>query len=219
MTSPHVADDRLDDYVDGLLDAPALEATHAHLASCAECAARLAELRDLLALSTAERRAVEPPAELWPRVVASTIEWPRVRRRVLRSMRAPLLVMAALLVVLSSVATAWVVTRASAVARAGAVVPSLSTLVEEDAAFDRALAELERATTDAAEGARVRELRRGLAVADADLRGAPDDETLFRALAERERVLKEVRRVLGEPVRPPRAPTPPLPTSPIVERR
>src|SRR5512132_422825 len=189
MTSPHVADDRLDDYVDGLLDAPALEATHAHLASCAECAARLAELRDLLALSTAERRAVEPPAELWPRVVASTIEWPRVRRRVLRSMRAPLLV------VLSSVATAWVVTRASAVARAGAVVPSLSTLVEEDAAFDRALAEVERATTDAADGARVRELRHDLAVADADLRGAPDDEALVRALAARERVLKEVRRV------------------------
>ena len=213
MSSPHVADDRLDDYVDGLLDAPTFETTRAHLADCAACGARLAELRDLLALSTAERRAVEPPAELWPLVVASTIEGARVRRRVLRSMRAPLLVMAALLVALSSAATAWVVTRASAVVHGDAVVPSLTSILEEDAAAGRSLAAREREPGAVAPD-RIHELRQRLAAADAALRNAPDDEALYGALAMRERVMREVRPVLGGVPQPPRAPRAPLPPVP-----
>ena len=210
LPSPHLADDRLDDYLDGLLAGPAREATRAHLAGCAACAARLAELRALLALSAAERRPVEPPAELWPLVVASTIEWPRLRRQVLRSMRVPLLVMAALLVALSAATTAWVVTRVSAISHADAAAPSLSSILEEDAALDHALAGLDH-EHGPVERARVRELRQHLAAADAGLRRATDDEAFYLALAARERVAKEIRSVLGRGPRPPRAPVPPSP--------
>lgn len=210
LPSPHLADDRLDDYADGLLAGPALDAAHAHLAHCAACAARLAELRDLLALSAAERRPVEPPAELWPLVVASTIAWPRLRRQVLRSMRVPLLVMAALLVALSAATTAWVVTRVPAFVHADAAAPSLSSILEEDADFDRALAGLDH-EHGPVERARVRELRQRLAAADARLRTASDDEAFYLALAERERVVKEIRPLFGQAPRPPRAPVPASP--------
>jgi Predicted transmembrane transcriptional regulator (anti-sigma factor) len=92
MQSPHIGDDRLDDFVDGLLDPSAREATAAHLANCAFCSARLDELRALLTGSAEMRRPVAPPAELWPLVVSSTVEWRRVRRQVLRSLNAPLAV-------------------------------------------------------------------------------------------------------------------------------
>ena len=82
MTTPavrqHLSDDRLDDLADGLLDAATVHAANAHLASCAECTGRFAELRELLARSASARQPVEPPAHLWPLVVASTIEFPSV---------------------------------------------------------------------------------------------------------------------------------------------
>lgn len=210
LPSPHLADDRLDDYADGLLDAAARDATRAHLDGCAACAARLAELRHLLALSAAERRPVEPPAELWPLVVASTIEWPRLRQQVLRSMRVPLLVMAAILIALSAAATAWVVPRLSAIVHADAAAPSLSTILDEDADYDRDLAGLDH-EHGPVERARVRDLRQRLAAADARLRGASDDEAFYLALAERERVVKEIRPLFGRAPRPPRAPVPASP--------
>ena len=203
--APHLADARLDDYADGLLDAPARAAAGAHVAECASCAARLEELRALLALSAAERRPVEPPPELWPLVVASTVERPRMRRRLLRSIRAPLAMAALVLVVLSSATTAWVVTRGSG--RGPAAEPAVRVVLSEDAALDRALAAHER------EGGpipreRAADLRARLAAADDAIRRAPDDEALYRALAERERVVREIRRVLGMGPRPPRPPVP-----------
>ena len=215
LPSPHLADDRLDDYADGLLAGAALDAAQAHLAHCAACAARLTELRELLSLSAAERRPVEPPAELWPLVVASTIEWPRLRRQALRSMRVPLLVMAMLLVALSAATTAWVVTRVSAIVHADAAAPSLSSILDEDADYDRDLAGLDH-EHGPVERARVRELRQRLAAADSRLRGASDDEAFYLALAERERVVKEIRPLFGRAPRPPRAP---VPVSPNAEPR
>jgi hypothetical protein len=203
-SSPHLTDDRLDDYADGLLDAPDHEAASAHLAACAGCAARLEELRTFLALSAAARRQVEPPAELWPLVVASTVARPRMRRLVLRSIRAPLAVWAAVLVLLSSVTTAWVVTR---VALGGDGAPPVAPYLREDAAFDRALAERDHEQGPVAR-ARIAELRARLAAVDAAIRSAPNDEALYRALAERERVTAEIRPVLGRGPRPPRAPVP-----------
>jgi hypothetical protein len=202
--SPHLADERLDDYVDGLLDAPARAAAQAHLAACARCAAALDELRTLLALSAAERGPVEPPAALWPRVVAATSERAFVRRRLLRSLRAPLLAAAVVLVALTSWATARVASRAPADVAGHAA----RVVLDEDAALDRMLE-----SRDAERGPipreRIRTLRARLAAADASIRGAPDDEALYRALAERERVLADVRAVLGRGPRPPRPPIPP----------
>ena len=205
LPSPHLADDRLDDYVDGLLDTRAGEAARAHLGACASCSARLEELRALLSRSVAERRPVEPPPELWPLVVASTVELPRLRRQVLRSVRAPLAAAAIFLVALSSMTTVWVVRRAPVGVQP--VAPPLRAVLEENAALDRALASHDREHGPIPRE-RIAELRERLAAADAALRGAPDDEALYRALAERERVLKEIRAVLGQGPRPPRAPVP-----------
>lgn len=57
---------------------------------------------------------VEPPPELWPLVVASTIERTRLRRQVLRSLRVPLAIAAIVLIVVSSATTVWVVRQLSA---------------------------------------------------------------------------------------------------------
>ena len=208
MTAPprpmHLADEQLDDYVDGLLESSAHDRARAHLAECAECASRLEELRTLLTLSTAERRAVEPPAELWPLVVASTLAWPQLRRRVLRSLRVPLAAAAIALVLLSVATTSWIVERLST-GSGGA--PSITAYVNEDASLDRALAARDHEHGPVSRE-RIAELRAKLAAADGAIRRAADDEALYRALAERERVLAEIRPVLGRAPQRPRAPTP-----------
>lgn len=56
---------------------------------------------------------VEPPPELWPLVVASTIERTRLRRQVLRSLRVPLAIAAIVLIVVTSATTVWVVRQLS----------------------------------------------------------------------------------------------------------
>lgn len=206
--TPHPGDDRLDDYVDGLLDAAAHEDTRAHVAACASCAVRLEELRGLLALSATARRGEAPPAELWPLVVAATVQRAPLRRQLLRSMRAPLAAAALILVLLSSATTAWVVTRGSALVHGtNGAAPSLPTVLADDAALDRTLAGRDHDHGPIARE-RIGELRRELATVDAALRRAPDDEALYRALADRERVLNDIRPVLGRAPRAPRAPLP-----------
>ena len=204
LHAPHLADERLDDYVDGLLDAPERETARLHLQECARCAARLDELRALLARSAAERRDVAPPAELWPLVVASTVGQARARRTALRAIRAPLVTAAMVLVALSSLSTAWLVTRFST---REASAPPVAAYLREDAELDRALAARDHDHGPIARP-RVAELRARLAGADAAVRRATDDEALYRARAERERVLREIRPVLGRGPRPPRPPTP-----------
>lgn len=147
---------------------------------------------------------VEPPPELWGLVVASTVHRPRLRRQLLHSLRAPLALAAVVLVVLFSATTAWVASRLTSRADgAAAAAPALAA----DAALDRRLAARDHEHGPIAPE-RVGALRAQLAGVDAALRHAPDDEALYRALAERERVLKEIRPVLG--IGPPasRAPMP-----------
>ena len=208
MTSPlrslHLSDDRLDDFVDGLLDPAAREAATEHLRECTDCSARLDELRTLLTRSAEMRRPVQPPPELWPLVVASTSEWPRVRRQVLRSLNVPLAAAALVLVVLSSTMTAWVVTRASGDGTAAVVTAAL----REDATMDGTLSGRDHEHGPIARE-RVQELRRRLSATDAALRSAPDEETLYRSLAARERLLGEIRSVLGMGPPAPRAPIAP----------
>lgn len=206
MTPPrrsvHLGDDRLDDFVDGLLDAAARDETAAHLEGCPACSARLDELRTLLTRSAELRRPIEPPAELWPLVVAATSEWPRVRRLVLRSLNVPLAAAALVLVVLSSAMTAWVVTRSSSDGTTAVVVAAL----REDATLDGTLARRDHEHGPVARE-RIQELRRRLSITDAALRRAPDEETLYRSLAQRVRLIGEIRSVLG--MGPP-APRPPV---------
>ena len=84
--------------------------------------------------------------------------------------------------------------------------PAISAYVAEDASFDHALAARDHEHGPVSRE-RIAELRAKLATADDGIRRAPDDEALYRALAERERVLAEIRTVLGRAPHPPRAPT------------
>lgn len=149
----HPHEERVHDYVDGLLAATYRETVEAHLASCATCRAEVESIRRLIAAAAALPRSVEPPASLWRAVAARTVERgevavgatgpsqgvrpaevaPRRARgrvlwlgaRTLRSVRWELAAAAAVLVALSSVVTA-VVVRDGTGGPAGGDAPSLA---------------------------------------------------------------------------------------------
>ena len=62
----HELDVRLDDWVDGALDAGPPPEVESHLAGCAPCRERERQLRQLLAHAAALPRSVAPPRDLWP---------------------------------------------------------------------------------------------------------------------------------------------------------
>jgi len=62
----HEVDERLDDWVDGELDAGAAAEVEAHLASCADCQAQERRLRQLLAHAASLPRSLTPARDLWP---------------------------------------------------------------------------------------------------------------------------------------------------------
>lgn len=106
----HLTEASLGDFVDGMLDPASYREAESHLAVCAECGRAVQELRELRSWTSAHRAAVRAPAELWPLVAASTIHVRRVRRQVLRSMRALLLV-AGLVLVAATAAVTWRIAR------------------------------------------------------------------------------------------------------------
>ena len=65
--------DRLDDYVDGLLPEEERQAVETHLEACEECRREVAGLRSLLADVSALPRNVQPGRDLWPDVAARTV--------------------------------------------------------------------------------------------------------------------------------------------------
>jgi hypothetical protein len=70
--------DRIDDLVDGTLDAAAVRELEAHLATCASCARRAADLRAIRATARALERHLPPPGA-WA-AIASRIEADAARR-------------------------------------------------------------------------------------------------------------------------------------------
>lgn len=58
--------DRLDDYVDGLLDGDGRESVARHLLACQDCRREETQLRALLAVAASLAHEVPPPADLWP---------------------------------------------------------------------------------------------------------------------------------------------------------
>jgi anti-sigma factor RsiW len=60
--------DRIDDYVDGVLDPGAVADVERHLGSCADCRDQAAALRRLIERADALDRAVEPERDLWPSI-------------------------------------------------------------------------------------------------------------------------------------------------------
>lgn len=148
--------EQLSDYLDGALDAPERHALEEHLAGCDECRTTLDELRAIVAQANA-LAPVEPATDLWP-AIAARIESERElmmplpaegrrvsarggsRRRL--SFTIPQLAAAAVVLVLASGGSAWMLRGGNAVAPtaiapAGAVVPVSSGSTDAD------LAELE----------------------------------------------------------------------------
>ena len=85
--TPHLTDERLDDYVDGALSDSERAFAEEHLASCERCRRAVGDTRELIATAQRQRVPVAAPAELWPLIASSTIHLAAVRRQVLASMR------------------------------------------------------------------------------------------------------------------------------------
>lgn len=101
----------LDDFLDGLLTEPEAAAVRDHAAICSRCAARLADSTALRERVAELPRSIAPPDDLWPGI-AARIEAGRVVRG--RFGRRALLAAAAALLIVASVATAYLVGRRQA---------------------------------------------------------------------------------------------------------
>ena len=120
--SPHLTDEQLDDYVDGVMAGAERSSAEAHLARCDRCRRALGDTRELLVLAQRERAPVAAPAELWPLVASSTIHLAAVRRAVIRSMRG-MLVAGALAIAAATAVVTWRLARWTA-PRAARVEPA-----------------------------------------------------------------------------------------------
>jgi len=70
--------ERIDDLVDGVLDAESAAALTVHLAGCADCARERDALLALRAATRALPRAVEPARDLWPAIARRTAKQRRI---------------------------------------------------------------------------------------------------------------------------------------------
>lgn len=186
----HLADDRLNDHVDGLLDPATEAAVTRHLARCAECAAEVASLRHFRAATGALPRTLDPGVDLRPAIRTEAARRAAGRQRVRAGSRRE-----------RPVSPAFLATAAAAVVAVGLLTLALgrgaggngpasaplaspepeATILALDREYARAAAELE-ATLDAATG--------GLAPGTARLVRTNVD-AVDRALAESRRALLE----------------------------
>jgi len=190
-------DERLDDYVDGVLAAADARAVEAHLASCAACREAERETRRLLAHAAALPRSVAPPRDLWPgiertiareRRFAGPFAWGR-----------PMTLAAAATIVLAVLAAVlWREAPASgvqtvAIPSAGATLEPVSSLAVADPALAEAEREYEAAATTLLAVLQQRRSR----LAPGDLALVEDNVAVI------DRALGEVREALAkDPVNP-----------------
>lgn len=154
MTEKHPREDELNDYVDGEPSARNADIA-AHVASCSECAATVAALTSLRADAAALTRDIAPPIDLWPAIAQRTVLAPaRSRWAALHTLRLPLAAAAVLLIVASSVTT-WMLTRPAADApiatgptAAADGAASLVAFAPADLVYRQAIADLEKALVE-----------------------------------------------------------------------
>ena len=108
----HEWTDRIDDFLDGRLDAAEEKDLQTHIAGCPSCTAELASIRELRDLAAGLPRSLEPARDLWPGIEARVSETKVVRGRFGRR---AFLAAAAAVVVVSSVVTAYFIGRSQAV--------------------------------------------------------------------------------------------------------
>ena len=110
----HLTEERLNDWVDGLLDEADARAAEAHVAACGTCAADADRLRRLLDMAAHLPASIDPPEGTWEGIAARTFDLGRTRRAVLYDLRMPLAAAAMVLVALGAGATALVLRAAPA---------------------------------------------------------------------------------------------------------
>jgi predicted anti-sigma-YlaC factor YlaD len=190
-------DERLDDYVDGVLATIDARAVEAHLASCAACREAERSMRQLLAHAAALPRAAAPPRDLWPDI-ERTIARDR-RFAGLFAWGQPMMLAAAAAIVLAVLAAVlWREAPASGVQTVA--IPSASpTLVPVSslAVADPALAEAEREYEAAATTLLAVLQQRRSRLAPEDLARVEDNVAMI------DRALVEVRAAIAkDPVNP-----------------
>ena len=104
----HPNETQLNDYADGELAESKHDAIAEHLTGCAECAAVVKGLRELLADAAALPASIEPPFHLWQRVRGRTISPRPTRARMFWELRVPLAAAAMVLIVAASAVTWWI---------------------------------------------------------------------------------------------------------------
>jgi anti-sigma factor RsiW len=146
--------DRLSEYLDEELTPDERAQLEAHLASCAECAVTLEELRDVVAHARA--LPARPPADdLWPGIEPRVLSDPRstvvpfqVRAMRRFSFTLPQLVAAGLALMVMSGGGVWVLQhggRATSMPPIAAADPSVVPAALSDPRYDEAIADLEQA--------------------------------------------------------------------------
>ena len=173
---------RLSEYLDG--DLPASERTvlEAHLPSCAECRATLAQLRRVVA--RAQALDDKPPtADLWPAIARHvgvvSLDARRARRRV--SFTVPQLAAAAVALTLLSAGSAWLLERRQPARRASQSNTTTSPILtnvgtyEANPRYAAAVADLERVVAQGRnrlDTATVRVIEKNLGIIDRAIRDA-----------------------------------------------
>lgn len=147
----HPTEERLNDYVDGLLSGGEAEVLERHMEGCAACRAEVEGVRGLLACVAELPREVSPPPEVWEAVRDETLDRPAGRWGALWGVRYGLAAAAVLLVALSSTLTVVLVGGGDAdpvpLAQAPAPAPSPEA-VAVPASFQEAEAEYVRTAAD-----------------------------------------------------------------------
>jgi anti-sigma-K factor RskA len=106
MNDMHPTEERLNDFVDGLLEGETRDGVEAHLDRCAACRREVESLRTLLASAAALPGAIEPPDDLWDEIADRTVRRGTVLRRTLWEARMPLAAAALILVMVTAGSTA-----------------------------------------------------------------------------------------------------------------
>jgi anti-sigma factor RsiW len=210
----HPTYEELNDYADNVLSDDARQPIHAHVASCAECAAILAEIAQLQRAAQTLPTVMTPPADVWDAVRAGTIDnRGSQRKRVLWGLRYQLAAAAVVLLLLGSSLTWFVASgrRPPIVAGTRAAAPQHANLVAYravEAEYSRAAADLivllqqRRANMDTAVVRSVEENLRIMDAAIANARAAlmsdPANQDVAGILtATQESKLRMLRRAVG----------------------
>jgi anti-sigma factor RsiW len=115
----HLTGETLNDLLDSRLTPEARARAESHLAGCAQCRAEHEALGHVIALGHHARSLSQAPPELWLTVAATTIHERLIRRHVLRSIRGPLALIGAALVLASLLLGAMLASRIGSVWEAG----------------------------------------------------------------------------------------------------